>query len=807
MMIIGFSLALFFVLKYLAIEMPSFEKDRLISKESSVIYDTNNDEIIEIGSFLRSNVSYEQLPEVLINAFLSIEDSRFFKHNGLDIPRFLKASYTTFIKKDHTQGGSTIDMQLVKNSYFVDDEQELLPARSGIEGLRRKFHEIILALKANQSLDKKTILVNYLNKLNFGNRIRGVQKASEYYFGKNVSELNLPDAALLAGIINLPNAYNPYFHLNEAKLKRDEVLDSMHYHGYINDLELNLAKKVKIEDTLYGYDGRFEHTNILYQSYIDRVINEAIEITGLNPYHHSMKIYTSMDPDLQKLFYNIQNDKTDIEFPRKEIQNALVLMDNKNGEILALGGGRFNKNEARLLNRATDSYISPGSSVKPILDYALAFDRLGWSSNHIVTDRPILFRDSDIVVANYDREYRGDVYVNSAVEDSLNTTAITALNDVIDAIGAKEVVKYLNDIGFKVKESEFNDQFAIGAQNFLCTPLQLAGAHAMLFNEGRYIKPYTIKKIVFGDKNKETYIADNKGKQVISPAAAYLTALSEKAVVYGPSPNTTKSVKYRNDGSLRSYPIYAKTGTSDWGDSGVQYGIPRGASKDLLNVFSNNKYTFVSWRGFDKAEEGVKTWFSGYDYNFNTGTEIARLIFDNIEDKFVDKNNEYQVEELKKPDDLVEIRHVPGVFPYKQNGSYLITSLIDKRYLEKQVEPKNNYQGSNHYNFKAEIKDNNIIAAFSGFNGCIQSADGKLYKDISLITSKHFVPAVGNCIYGYPISANFNVRILYNNIETENHTVDFPTMSIPISGEGSIIVCGTADINGEVKPENCVQIR
>ena len=232
-------------------DKPELNVNDFISNESSIMYDKDGNTVAELGAYLRENISYDQMPESLIDAVLSIEDSRYFEHFGFDIPRFFKSGIAVLQAGDFVQGGSTLTMQLVKNTYFQTDDVDtggtLAPKKIG-----RKVQEIVLAMELDNSLDKKTIFELYLNKLNFGGNIRGVQKAAEYYFGKDASELNIVESALLAGIINAPNGYNPYYYLDKATARRNKVLDMMAYHGYISDEECTLYKSISVEDQLVG---------------------------------------------------------------------------------------------------------------------------------------------------------------------------------------------------------------------------------------------------------------------------------------------------------------------------------------------------------------------------------------------------------------------------------------------------------------------------------------------------------------------------------------------------------------------------
>ncbi|MBQ1810877.1 MAG: transglycosylase domain-containing protein, partial [Erysipelotrichaceae bacterium] len=399
-------------------DKPELDIAKLQSPDSTTIYDSEGNIIIELGLYLRENIEYDEMPTSLIDAFLAIEDSRFYSHFGFDIPRFTQAAITNIKSGDFSQGGSTITMQLIKNSYFQVDagSDSTIADREGSSGIKRKLQEIVLAIELNQCESKEEVFALFLNKVNFGNKIRGVEKASQYYFGKSARDLSLPESAFLAGIINSPNNFNPYNdlsknlgvnqyldpdmeYLENAQTRKNQVLDLMVLHGYITEEEAALAKTVRMEDLLSGLSEKWSEKSEYYQSYIDAVIEEATKKTGLDPYTTSMKIYSNMDQHMQRFVYDIQNGNTDIYFRKPESQNAIVLMNNQNGALIALGGGR-DQTEARMFNRATSAYIQPGSTIKPVLEYALAFEWLGWATSYTITDRPIYLYNGHNLVVN-----------------------------------------------------------------------------------------------------------------------------------------------------------------------------------------------------------------------------------------------------------------------------------------------------------------------------------------------------------------------------------------------------------------------
>lgn len=650
-------------------DRPEFDKKKLISEESTVIYDAYGNEVVELGLYLRENVEYEQLPNCLVDAFVSIEDSRFFKHFGFDIPRFTKAIIENLKSGDFGQGGSTVTMQLVKNSYFQIDAngESTLAAASGMAGVKRKAQEIVLAIEAEKELNKKEIISLYLNKINFGNNIRGVQKAAEYYFGKNVKDINLVEACFLAGIINSPNNFNPYnelyknnpnyiylnpniTYLENAQKRTAEVLDLMVYHGYLSKEEAELAKTIKIEDILAGPDQKFRSYSEYYQDYLDAVIDEVVDITGKDPYLYSMKIYTNMDPYMQELVWNIENEKTELKYSNDLEQSALVVLNNQTGELVAIGGGRNQEKEVRQFNRATSAYLQPGSSIKPILEYVLAFDRLGWSTAHTITDQPVFLYGGNVLVSNAGNQgYTGDMLITEAIARSLNTPAVQTLDAVIKEIGEDEVKEYLRSIGITANLDTFDLQWAIGGNTCLVTPVQLAGAHAIFMNEGYYVTPHTVKRIVY-DKGDEEYVADIEGNQVVSSAAAYMAATCEEFNVSGSFANLMQILK-------RKYPVYAKTGTTDWATAGRAYGIPTGAPKDMWMVAQTSNYTVTVWLGFDKAEKGA--YFTTSEDMANLKGRICKKLLDELEEHY-----DYDPKQIERPDDCSEITIVKGAYPY-----------------------------------------------------------------------------------------------------------------------------------------------
>lgn len=650
-------------IRSVASKSPELNPEDFTAAQSSKIYDSEGNIIANIGLQIRENIEFEDLPQSVVDAFVAIEDSRFFEHNGFDIPRFTKAIFENLKTFSFSQGGSTFTMQLVKGTYF--ESEEATAVRSGLAGVNRKIQEIKVALQAEQVITKKEILTFYLNKINYGvpkNR-RGIQTAAQFYFGKDISEVSLLEAAVLAGVINAPNLYSPINNLDLSEQRAHTVLDLMVHHGYITESEAELAKSVPLENLLVG-ELSTSTANITHQAYVDAVVSEVKALTGIDPVLVPMRIYTSMDESLQNKFEQIQNgEDTNILWPNDIIQTAMVTLDNKTGQILAIGGGRFYEGE-RLFNRVTDMKRQPGSSAKLILTYPLAFEELGWSTVHTLEDKPIRYAGvKDVVIKNFDSVYRGNVLIDYAVGVSLNIPAIETMGAVANEMGITNIVKYLNELGFdNVTSNNFDLGFGIGGSNFTASPLQMAGAYRTMLSKGEYIVPHTVLKIEFID-GTEDIIPEYTSKEVISEEAAYMTAAMMAQDVSGPYRNYMQILQ-------RSFEVYAKTGTSDWGDTGVEYGIPAGSAKDKWMIAGTSEYTTAVWIGYDKAEADQISHITQSVANMNLPGKINNSIINALYEKRTNPSN------IVRPAGVSDVTHVRNVFPYVAPSPYANPSLV-----------------------------------------------------------------------------------------------------------------------------------
>ncbi len=713
---------------------PELNVDDFFSAESSHIYDKDGRQIADFGTQIRENVSYNEMSESLIDAFVAVEDSRYFKHDGFDLPRFTKSALVNvkniLTHNSSRQGGSTFTMQLVKLTYFQNDEA----GTSRTKDIEYKVQQIVLARELEQKSNKKAIYEMYLNKMNFGGsgNIRGIEKAAQYYYGKHAGELNLPEAAMLAGVINSPYYYDPHNFLDYATDRRNTVLYQMLNHGYITKEEYRLAKSVKVEDTLIDPNssrGSHGGEKYQYQSYIDTVINEAAKITGQDPYSVAMDIYTFMDPNVQAVMDDIQegNYSDRVVFPDELMEVGMISENNQTGEIVAIGGGRnYGRGGSMLLNHATSQYKQPGSSVKPFLDYALAFEYLGWATSHVVTDKPITYQGTNMVIKNANGQYNGEVTLSYAIAASLNTPAIQCFQEVINTAGWQTVADYIKSLNFSHVDAEaFDVGFAIGGSNFTVSAKELMAAHAVIMNGGYYIEPHTISKIVFRSGAQEPLTPTYTPAAVLSAQAAWLTSRLMYYAIHGGVYNYLQILD-------RGYATYGKTGTTDWGSEGLQYNIPQGASKDKWMVSETSQYTTVVWVGYEKGVKDANTYFDSEKSNLNIPGNISSIILDAL-------HADSTPQEVAKPDGISTITHILGTFPYASPASDMDSSMITSGYIKSQYATLVNPQSAeieSMASFDAKVDDNNNVTLnWSVYpdRSKLETADGTM--DISLYDS------------------------------------------------------------------------
>lgn len=662
-------------------ESPQVDIVKINSYEPTKVLDRNEQLISTLGGEVRENISYNDLPQVVIDAFLAVEDSRYEVHNGFDTPRFLKSFLVNVRSGGIQQGGSTITMQLVDNAFFnTDSSQQTL-----IQRLKQKISEITMGMELEKKASKEDIITAYLNKINFGDKIRGIGKASEYYFGKHISQVNLSEAAFLAGVINAPNLFNPYGgivknedgsitdYYNYALERRNTSLYLMKYHGYISEMEYNLAVANPLAFQLAGTDMA---TSDAYLAYTDIVEKEVIELTGKNPHTVSMTIYTAMDRETQDLSNEISNREHVTFTQDSNLQIGSAVIDNINHELIAINPGLGKYEGDNRYNFAVVEKNQVGSTSKPLIDYAPAFDHVGYSTAHTFDLKPLNYRGTNLEVRNLDHN-KGKFQLDAAIAHSFNTTALETFYRVWDVIGSDGYERLKENLGLDTPV--VTDQFSIGGGEFKLTPYELAGAYSTFANKGVYYKPKTVRKVIIHSTGEVIEQKKEEGRQAYSEQSAYLTSLLLEKNVSGGWGNLLGHL-------VSSYPVYAKTGTSDWGTYGRQYGIPVGASKDLWVAAYSGNTTVATWVGFDSRKLDQNAHFTVSELLMQMPQRVTKLLLDKAT---LQRPNRAIV----RPDGIVEESHVKGTFPYMKapesvKSENIVSGLILSKFMNTFTEYK-----------------------------------------------------------------------------------------------------------------------
>lgn len=562
---------------YIVINAPEFDESLLYTKQSTIILDKNELQIARLGSENREVVDYRYLPQVLVDAVVATEDSRFFQHNGFDIARFMKAVSGHLEGNTGAGGASTITMQLSKNAFTSTEA-------SGIEGVIRKFTDIYLSIfKIEKNYSKEELLEIYVNYPYLGNGCYGVEMASKSYFGKSVRDLSLPEAALIAGLFNAPGDNDPYQHLNNAEKRKNEVLDLMYKHGYISYDAMEDAKLISVASLL---DTNKSNEN-KYQDFIDTLVENVKADTGLNPYDTPMIIYSTLDSNVQRTINSVMTD-TSLFRDRHDkldsiIQAGIAITDSQNGAILGIGAGR-NKSGAMQYNFATMIKRHPGSAIKPFMDYGPLFEYNGAHPDNTILDTPYTYSNGTPIY-DADREYKGEMTIKEALAQSRNIPALRAFQQV----DKNKIANYVHSFGIDYGP-ELYEACSIGGFNGV-SPLEMSAAYGAYARGGYYIEPYAYTKIVYRDSN-EIYNKNIKKIKVCSQQTArYINDILTYAIDQGALGSLNKARTQ----------VAGKTGTSTIGKEAIRaFKINDSAIMDSWACMYSYEYSIALWYGYDK---------------------------------------------------------------------------------------------------------------------------------------------------------------------------------------------------------------
>lgn len=623
---------------------PSLNIEYVTKRKASKIYDMNGNLIKQLTMEDYENITYDMLPDVFINALLSSEDIRFFMHEGIDLPRLLSALKNDALSLSLKEGASTLTQQLVKNMMLTNTKS-----------IERKIQEVYLSTQMEKLYSKKDILEFYCNYVCFDGVSHGVQNASYKFFNKSVSMLTLPEAALLVGVVNAPSAYSPLKNPDKANDRKNTVLHLMERHGYISSYQKEQACSVKVEDLIVKKEETKDTNTYPYQAYIDVVYKQILDKTGYDPYVIPMEIHTYMDSALQKEIDELQMNNS--YFPNEHQQFASTIIDNENGSIKAIFGGR-NYQGQKLLNKAYDVLYQPASTIKVVLDYALAFEYLNWSNQQVILDAPTNYPNTSIAIKNVDNTFMGELTISEAIGYSRNTSAINTLKEVIDKIGIDAVINYLKDINL-MDNGSFSYSYGLGGYTYGVSVTNLAAAYSMITRKGLYIEPLAVKSIKLLDGSEKEFNFVPYSKKVLSEDTCYLLIDVLNQVME----NNIWSIK---DCKPNNVNVYAKTGTTSFDKSlREKLNYPLSASKDRWLASFSKDYSIVCWSGFDEYLKNEKTYFLSGSNASNLVKKFSKLIYSKIA-----KNNQ----SFTQPDSLKEVKIVKG-------SNYLATDMVDNKYV------------------------------------------------------------------------------------------------------------------------------
>ena len=639
-------IAIVAIFAYYGATAPTIQASDLEGATETKILDKDGELIYSLGGEKRDIITSEQVPQLLKDAITSIEDKRFYSHMGID-PIRIAGSFLRNAKAGQiTQGGSTITQQLVKLAVFSTKKED--------QTYKRKIQEIMLALQLERNYSKEQILTYYLNKVYMANNVYGFGTASHYYFNKELSELSLPQVALLAGLPQAPNSYDPYANADQAKERRDLVLYSMKENGKITKEQYDQAVATPVTDGLIAHDNNVNSNDkaLVYDSFVTMVLKEVQEKTGLDPYNDGLTIETTIDSKAQQRLYDIVNTNDYIQYVNEKIQNAVVMLDTKTGAVRAVNGGR---KQTTLLgyNRATDNTRSTGSTIKPVIDYGPAIEYLNYSTGQTIMDQRTTYSNG-VELNNWDFSHKGAMTLRTALVYSRNTTALQTFK----AVGETNIKSFLNNLDIQIKndgQDYLVESNSIGAD---ISPIKMAAAYATFGNYGTYSKPYTVRKVTTRDGQVTEFKPEQK--QAMKDSTAYMiTDVLKDSFKYG----------FATQATIPGLPTAAKTGSSNYT---VEQKRAMGASdyEDIIPdswfIGYSTDYTISAWTGYDNPYEqggGVDT----------TEQEYSRLIYYYLMKYMAESSSGY---DWVQPDSVVKQQIEIGSDPLSLPGPRTPANMI-----------------------------------------------------------------------------------------------------------------------------------
>lgn len=572
---------------YYVSSAPALTEEALTATTSSKIYDKDGALIADLGAEKRSNASIQEIPTDLVNAIVAIEDQRFFNHRGVDVIRIVGA-FLNNLTSSNLQGGSTLDQQFIKLTYFSTSSDD--------QTIKRKIQEAWLAMQLERRNTKQEILTYYVNKVYMSNGNYGMKTAASAYYGKELKDLSIAQAALLAGMPQAPNQYDPYTQPEAAQARRDIVLSEMLEEKYISQEQYDVAVATPVTDGLQPLKNTAAYP-LYMDNYLKEVIEEVEEKTGYNLLTTGMDVYTNVDTAAQQQLWNIYNTDEFVYYPDNIFQVASTVVDVSNGRVVAQLGARNQATNVSFgVNQAVETNRDFGSTMKPITDYAPALKNGVYTSTaDTIVDGPYNYPGTTTPVYNYEKGYYGAMTLKGAIQYSRNIPAIKAL----EATGLDKALEYLNSIGIDYPELLYSNAISsnttVSDQKYGASSEKMAAAYAVFANGGTYYKPQYVNKVVFTDSTTMEFAPE--GNQVLSPEISYMmTDMLKSVLTYGTGSNAAVS----------GVPLAGKTGTSNYADEEVASILASNAAANSSSVVApdhnfvgySTKYAMAVWTGY-----------------------------------------------------------------------------------------------------------------------------------------------------------------------------------------------------------------
>nr|WP_304214469.1 PBP1A family penicillin-binding protein [Fredinandcohnia onubensis] len=649
---------------------------KLVMNSATKLVDEDGQFITKLYYENRDIVPIKEIPEYVQQAFVAVEDTRFYQHHGIDLQAIARAVYKDIIAGGKVEGGSTITQQLAKNVFLTNEKTFL-----------RKTKELIIAINLEEEYSKQELLEMYLNQIYFGHGAYGIQSASKFYFNKNVSELSVEEGALLAAIPKAPSTYSPILNPEKSKQRRDLVINLMEKRGFLQPEEA-----VRVQGKTLSLNVHEVERDPALVTYIDMVFDEAktrYQLSNEELLRGGYTITVPLHLEIQKTAFELFKDQKNFPGVDENVEGAFVLLDNDTGGVLASIGGRHYV--SRGINRVVIKR-QPGSTIKPLAVYGPALEEDEFEPYSLLVDKKLTYGEYE--PSNYSGIYKGEISMYDALVESSNAPAVWML----DRVGIDTAKKYLTKAGITIPDQGLS--IALGGLKEGISPIAMAKAYRAFARDGKVIEPHVISKIV------------NREGKVIGEASTHETeAFSKQTAWY--MTRMLEGVVDNGTARVGTYPgaLAGKTGTTNL--PGVENGI-----KDAWFVGFTPSVVGAIWMGYDSTD--ATHYLKG---GSASPTKLFKKILDQSElKKATAFSAPKDVEELEPPIRLAEIDDVKASLTFKPLGLFTVslkwTPAADER-VEYRIYEENSksvkYVGSVRGSGDFEIENVNIFSIPSYF--------------------------------------------------------------------------------------------